>query len=150
MPTCKDKDVSRSPAKFVAVVVLMILLLASACTRTIYVPTEHETVRSDTVRLVSLRSDTVQMSDSVFVLLKGDTTLIKEYHYIYRTETVHDTVYQAKADTVRISEPSKALAKSVAKDSGEIKSFALLAVFLFAILIIAGIAILIFFLKKKK
>lgn len=133
-----------------AIIALLILLLASGCTRTIYVPTERETVRADTVRLVSLRSDTVQMSDSVFVLLKGDTALIKEYHYVYRTETVHDTVRQAKADTVRISEPSKALAKAESRSHGDATWLAVLAVFLFAILILAGLALLIRLMKKKK
>ena len=65
-------------------------------------------VRIDTVRLVSLRTDTFRLHDSIFVSerLVGETLRIEKHHYHtkYRTQLVHDTVYKHLTDTVRVRE----------------------------------------------
>ena len=73
---------------------------------------EHDlsslSVRTDTLRLVSFRMDTLRLHDSIFLSerIVGDTIRIEKHHYHtkYRTQLVHDTVYQHLTDTIRIRE----------------------------------------------
>jgi hypothetical protein len=73
---------------------------------------EHDlsslSVRTDTVRFVTLRLDTFRLHDSIFIResFVGDTIRIERHHYHtkYRTQLVHDTVYQHLTDTIRIRE----------------------------------------------
>lgn len=68
----------------------------------------EEKVRVDTLRLVSLRSDTFRIHDSVFVResVVGDTIRIVEHHYRDRlkVQVVRDTIYQSVRDTIRIED----------------------------------------------
>ena len=68
----------------------------------------EEKVRVDTLRLVTLRSDTFRTHDSVFISesVVGDTVKIVEHHYRDRTnvQVVRDTIYQSVRDTIRIED----------------------------------------------
>ena len=68
----------------------------------------EEKVRVDTLRLVSLRTDTFRTHDSVFIResVVGDTVKIVEHHYRYRTkvQVVRDTIYKSVRDTIRIED----------------------------------------------
>ena len=68
----------------------------------------EEKVRVDTLRLVSLRTDTFRTHDSVFIResVVGDTIRIVEHHYRDRTkvQVVRDTIYQSVRDTIRIED----------------------------------------------
>lgn len=68
----------------------------------------EETVRVDTLRLVSLRADTFRIHDSVFIResVVGDTIKIVEHHYRDRTkvQVVRDTIYKSVRDTIRIED----------------------------------------------
>lgn len=67
-----------------------------------------QSVRIDTLRLVSLRTDTFRLHDSIFVSERfvGDTIRIEKHHFHtkYRTRFLHDTVYQHHTDTIRVRE----------------------------------------------
>lgn len=71
----------------------------------------EEKVRVDTLRLVSLRSDTFRTHDSVFVResVVGDTIRIVEHHYRDRmkVQVVRDTIYQSVRDTIKIDDKKK-------------------------------------------
>lgn len=65
--------------------------------------TVGDTVRqskADTLRLISERTDSVIIRDSVFTLIKGDTVFIKEYHFRDLTKKVGIDSYKASTDTV--------------------------------------------------
>lgn len=68
----------------------------------------EETVRVDTLRLVSLRADTFRIHDSVFIResVVGDTVKIVEHHFRDRTkvQVVRDTIYKSVRDTIRIDD----------------------------------------------
>lgn len=136
--------------KFIALIALLILLLASACSRTIYIPTEHLEVRTDTLRLSSVSSDTVYLHDKVFVAMKGDTVFIRKNHYRTKISVIHDTVYRTRNDTVRISESSKALAKAVASQASKDKSIALPVVSILLILALGLSLYLLYLLYRLK
>lgn len=56
--------------------------------------------KADTLIVLSERTDSVVVRDSVFTLVKGDTVLIREYHYRDRTNQAASDTYKASADTV--------------------------------------------------
>lgn len=68
----------------------------------------EEKVRVDTLRLVTLRSDTFRTHDSVFIreYVVGDTIKIVEHHYRDRmkVQVVRDTIYQSVRDTIRLED----------------------------------------------
>lgn len=82
----------------------------------------EEKVRVDTLRLVTLRSDTFRIHDSVFIResVVGDTVKIVEHHYRDRTkvQVVRDTIYQSVRDTIRLEDKKEAV--SVNKDGDDL------------------------------
>ena len=58
------------------------------------------TARTDSLFVWKERTDSVVVRDSVFTLVKGDTVLIREYHYREREKIVDNALYKASADTV--------------------------------------------------
>lgn len=82
----------------------------------------EEKVRVDTLRLVSLRTDTFRTHDSVFIResVVGDTVKIVEHHYRDRTkvQVVRDTIYQSVRDTIRLEDKKEAV--SVNKDGDDL------------------------------
>ncbi len=86
---------------------ILIFFCAAACTRTVYVPVES--VRTDSVRAVVVRIDSVRTTDSVYVRerTKNDTVIIEKLKYQYRDrmQMVHDTVYINRRDSVSVPVP---------------------------------------------
>lgn len=82
----------------------------------------EEKVRVDTLRLVSLRTDTFRTHDSIFIResVFGDTIRIVEHHYRDRTkvQVVRDTIYQSVRDTIRLEDKKEAV--SVNKDGDDL------------------------------
>lgn len=84
---------------------ICLLVLASGCSRKVYVPVESVVSRTDTIYSAKVRVDSVIMRDSVAVFQKGDTVLITKYRDRYRVKELTDTVYQSAIDSVKISVP---------------------------------------------
>lgn len=84
---------------------ICLLVLASGCSRKVYVPVESVVSRTDTIYSVKVRVDSVIMRDSVAVFQKGDTVLITKYRDRYRVKELTDTVYQSAIDSVKVSVP---------------------------------------------
>ena len=82
-----------------------LLVLATGCTRKVYIPIESTVSRTDTVYSAKVRVDSVIMRDSVAVFQKGDTVLITKYRDRYRVKELTDTVYQSAIDSVKVSVP---------------------------------------------
>ena len=81
--------------------VLMIvaaLLVLTSCTTTKYV--EVERVHTDTLKITKHQRDSIWLHDSVLVDKSGDTIKIEKWHTKYVEKQVHDTLYQAKIDSI--------------------------------------------------
>lgn len=68
-----------------------------------YVPVE--TVRTEYKDRIVETYDSVHVTDSVFVAMRGDTTLVYKYRDRWRLKLVHDTAYINKVDSVRVPYP---------------------------------------------
>lgn len=84
---------------------ICLLVLATGCSRKVYVPVESTVSRTDTIYSAKVRVDSVIMRDSVAVFQKGDTVLITKYRDRYRVKELTDTVYQSAIDSVKVSVP---------------------------------------------
>lgn len=87
------------------VLFICLLVLATGCTRKVYVPVESTVSRTDTIYSAKVRVDSVIMRDSVAVFQKGDTVLITKYRDRYRVKELTDTVYQSAIDSAKVSVP---------------------------------------------
>ena len=72
----------------------------TACTTTRVV--EVERVRTDTTYITKWQRDSVWKHDSIRVSEKGDTVRIEKWHTEYVEREVHDTLYQAKTDSIPV------------------------------------------------
>lgn len=81
---------------------VLLVLLLSSCSRSVYVPVE--TVRVDTFVKTAVRVDSVRLTDSVYVSERtvGDTVYIVKTRTQWRDrlQLRVDTVYRSKTDTI--------------------------------------------------
>lgn len=84
---------------------ICLLVIATGCSRKVYVPVESTVSRTDTVYSAKVRVDSVIIRDSVSVFQKGDTVMITKYRDRYRVKELTDTVYQSAIDSVKVSVP---------------------------------------------
>ena len=63
-----------------------------------YIPIE--TVRTDTVYIAHIVTDSVYQHDSIYIHEKGDTVWYERWNTQYRDRLRVDTVYQARVDTI--------------------------------------------------
>lgn len=77
-------------------------VLATSCTRTVYVPVESSAVTSEVSALYSARIDTVLRSDTVTLVLseRGDTVTRSVTRWRTRVSVIRDTVSVERTDTV--------------------------------------------------
>lgn len=131
------------------------LLIASLCASSLFschthssilTKTEHTTIKTDTLREVSLKIDTFLFHDSVFVNSEkiGDTVFLTKYkeRTKYLTRLHSDTVYKVKNDTVIQKTTEK---QQIVKKERDTTSFIILS--LFSIL---NCALIFFAIKKSK
>lgn len=85
-------------AAWIIVVVAFIVALCVGCKSVEYVTVpEHHT---DTLRVNQLVHDSINVHDSIFVAMKGDTIRIERWHTKYIESIRHDTLYQHVIDSV--------------------------------------------------
>lgn len=82
------------------VVLAVVLWCATSCTTTQYVPVE--TVRTDSVRIVDVRRDSVYVMDSVIVKSKADTVYITRWRTEYKEVLRIDTLLRERIDTLTV------------------------------------------------
>lgn len=87
------------------------LALLSCKTREQVVSSVVQQVRTDTLRIIQLRADTLRLHDSVFVReqIVGETIRIEKHHWhtAWQTRVLRDTVFATRTDTLRIVEKQK-------------------------------------------
>ena len=87
-------------AAFIVLIIMGLLLCAmfTGCTTTKYV--QVPVVHNDTTIVTKHQRDSIWMHDSIMVSEKGDTVRIEKWHTEYVKKEVHDTLYQARVDSV--------------------------------------------------
>ncbi len=123
------------------ILAVALMLAFSSCTTTRYVPVEHHT--TDTVYQSKLHRDSIYLHDSIRVSEKGDTIRIERWRTKFISKEVHDTLYQAKHDT--IPQPYEVIKKVPAHISSV--QVGLMVIGLVAIL--ALILVIVYKLKKR-
>lgn len=107
---------------------------------------QHTASRADTLRAVTLRSDTFRIHDSVYIREQtiGCTIRIEQHHWhtAWQTRTLRDTVYSLKYDTLRVVETSERV-----RSPTSVSAIIGMPPILFAVALF--IAVIIFLIKHK-
>ena len=124
------------------IAILVVVLMAGCKTKERVVTVEK--VRTDTTYITKHQRDSVWLHDSIHVTEKGDTIRIERWHTKYIEKATHDTLYQHKTDSVPVPYPVEKLVErelswwqQTRMHLGE------------ALLAIAGIAVVVFVIKRK-
>ena len=81
---------------------VVLVLLLSSCTRTVY--QDRDVYHHDSIYVTAVSIDTVLMRDSIHIFEKGDTVTTTIYKYIYKVRERTDTAYIERTDTVTMTE----------------------------------------------
>ena len=88
-------------------VLLILAVIVLTCCKTTerveYVPVE--TVKTEYKDRIVETYDSVHITDSVYVAVKGDTTLVYKYRERWKLQLVHDTAYVHRTYSIRIPYP---------------------------------------------
>ena len=128
--------------KNLCIVILVAVLLVGCKTKERVVTVEK--VRNDTTYITKHQRDSVWLHDSIHVTEKGDTIRIERWHTKYVERATHDTLYQATHDTIPQPYPVEKLVErklswwqQTRMHLGE------------ALLALAGIAVVVFVVRRK-
>lgn len=123
-------------------VILVAVLLVGCKTKERVVTVEK--VRNDTTYITKHQRDSVWLHDSIHVTEKGDTIRIERWHTKYIEKATHDTLYQATHDTIPQPYPVEKLVER------ELTWWQQTRIHLGeALLALAGIAVVVFVIKRK-
>ena len=84
------------------VAVAVLALMMCSCKSIEYVPVIEKEVHHDSIYFTKVQRDSVWLHDSISVKEKGDTIRIEKWHTKYIEREVHDTIYQAKRDSIPV------------------------------------------------
>lgn len=84
------------------VAVAVLALMMCGCKSIEYVPVVEKEVHHDSIYFTKVQRDSVWLHDSISVKEKGDTIKIEKWHTKYVEREVHDTIYQAKRDSIPV------------------------------------------------
>ena len=100
----------------ILVAVAVLALMMCGCKSVEYVPVVEKEVYHDSIYFTKVQRDSVWLHDSISVKEKGDTIRIEKWHTKYIEREVHDTLYQAKTDSVPVPyEVTKYVEKKLSK-----------------------------------
>ena len=77
--------------------------LLSGCTTTKYVPVIE--THTDTLIHTVHHRDSIHITDSTIIREKGDTVFVDRWHTRWHDRTLHDTIYQARHDSIPVPYP---------------------------------------------
>ena len=80
------------------IVILTLLLIFNSC-RSRHLPISKNNT-ADSLRAISVRSDSIVVHDSIYIVERGDTVFQYKYKYIYRDRVLHDTLHHHRCDTI--------------------------------------------------
>jgi len=81
-------------------VVILLTTISAACTRKVYIPVENLAYRTDTLRLNTLRHDSIVSIDSIIIRSQGDTIIKEAWRWRDRERLRCDTIYRSRTDTL--------------------------------------------------
>lgn len=84
------------------VAVAVLAMMMCSCKSVEYVPVVEKEVHHDSIYFTKVQRDSVWLHDSISVKEKGDTIRIEKWHTKYIEREVHDTLYQAKRDSIPV------------------------------------------------
>ena len=94
----------------------VLLLVCSSCKTPQYIPVES--VKTEYRHIAT--TDSIYLRDSIFIKHKGDTVFLEKYRYLYRYNTVRDSIF--KTDTIRVPFPVEVI-KQVKKPLSSWQNF---------------------------
>lgn len=80
-------------------IIIILILILTGCSKTIYIPVESVKTEYRNV----LQRDSIYITDSVFMSVKGDTVYKEKYKTIYKDKLKRDSIHIN--DTIRIPYP---------------------------------------------
>lgn len=84
------------------VAVAVLAMMMCSCKSVEYVPVVEKEVHHDSIYFTKVQRDSIWQHDSITIKEKGDTVLIEKWHTKYIEREVHDTIYQAKRDSIPV------------------------------------------------
>lgn len=86
---------------------IIALLFAVSCTSTRYVPVESVRTEIEYRDRLQTRTDSIHITDSIYIKEKGDTILIERWRTQYRDRLVTDTatVFVSVTDSIQVPYP---------------------------------------------
>ena len=97
----EDLNFWHIPLGMIFAIVVIIMMMCS-CKSIEYVPVIEKEVHHDSIFFTKVQRDSVWLHDSISVKEKGDTIRIEKWHTKYIEREVHDTIYQAKCDSIPV------------------------------------------------
>lgn len=97
----EDLNFWHIPLGMIFAIVVIIMMMCS-CKSIEYVPVIEKEVHHDSIYFTKVQRDSVWLHDSISVKEKGDTVRIEKWHTKYIEREVHDTIYQAKRDSIPV------------------------------------------------
>ncbi len=97
----EDLNFWHIPLGMIFAIVVIIMMMCS-CKSVEYVPVIEKEVHHDSIYFTKVQRDSVWLHDSISVKEKGDTIRIEKWHTKYIEREVHDTIYQAKRDSIPV------------------------------------------------
>lgn len=80
-------------------VILLLLLILGSCRSSSHLPISENNT-ADSLRAITVRSDSTVVHDSIYIVERGDTVFQYKYKYIYRDRVEHDTLHHHRCDTI--------------------------------------------------
>ena len=132
-----ERDLMKFEGILSVIIAIILCWSLSSCKTVEYEYIPVETVRTDTVYIAHIVTDSVYQHDSIYIHDRGDTVWYERWHTQYRDRLRIDTVYQARVDTIAkpypvIKEVEKKLSKTQ-KGLMWVGGLSLLALFLFIV-----------------
>ena len=137
----EDLNFWHIPLGMIFAIVVIIMMMCS-CKSIEYVPVIEKEVHHDSIYFTKVQRDSVWLHDSISVKEKGDTIRIEKWHTKYIEREVHDTIYQAKRDSIPV--PYEVIKEVPAKLSKTQKGLMTLGILTLMVAVIFGA----FWLKK--
>lgn len=123
----------------------MILICLGSCRSVKYVP--YETIKHDSIYITNHQKDSVYIYDSIYQKEKGDTLILEKWHTKYVEKQVHDTSYIERWDSIYVPYPVE---KELSKWEKRYITVGKVSVGLYIGLLVALIAWLVYYIKRKK
>jgi hypothetical protein len=67
-----------------------------------YVPVVQKETHTDSIYFTKLQRDSIWLHDSIRVESRNDTVRVDRWHTKYVERLLHDTIYQARTDTIPV------------------------------------------------